>query len=177
MSSEKVSSTRRAPSLTSSPSDPMDALCAIRGTVPGVGSQISRSGEGTTLTQNSGDSTRGGPSDLQVRGGQREEGGGGCTPPIKNITCAQLNLHRAPKARDHLACHHSLIQFFQEPPVRGDRSVISKPNSVVYAQDGPQGGARAAIRVSKSLVSAALPQYMCRDRAVCTVKHGGGALC
>ena len=80
-------------------------------------------------------------------------------------------MHRSHDSKKAIDSDPARIQFIQELPLNKDKfHALSRDGYVVYAHD-PQGGEgpRAALRISKSLISSAVPDHMCRDRAVATV--------
>ena len=103
----------------------------------------------------------------------RRGGGDGGRPSLQ-VQCAQINMHRSHDSKKAVDSDPSLIQFIQELPLNKKKShALSRRNYVVYAH-GPRGGygPRAALRISKSLVSSAFPRFISRDMASATVNIG-----
>ena len=93
---------------------------------------------------------------------------------VPQIGCAQLNLRRSHNAKRHFDLNQSKVQFLQEPPLNHREShALSRTGYTVYCGEPRRGeGPRAALRVSREVVSSALPAFTDRDRAAAVVRVG-----
>ena len=95
-------------------------------------------------------------------------------PPISDILIAQLNLNLRHDARGNMDKSFSSVQLLQEPPYRrGGVASLEARHLISYSHSSggdPEQRPRAAIRVSKNLVSVAMEQFWSRDLTVCLIK-------
>ena len=95
-------------------------------------------------------------------------------PPISDILISQLNLNLRHDARGNMDKSSSSVQLLQEPPYRrGGVASLEARHLISYSHSSggdPEQRPRAAIRVSKNLVSVAMEQFWSRDLTVCLIK-------
>ena len=95
-------------------------------------------------------------------------------PPISDILIAQLNLNLRHDARGNMDKSSSSVQLLQEPPYkRGGVASLEARHLISYSHSSggdPEQRPRAAIRVSKNLISVGMESFWGRDLVVCMIK-------